>query len=155
VSPGEHRLADLSNLLVGGTGVVYAVMRYLMTPGDEWAIVNHPWQPHVQHLHVVAAPLLVFAVGLIWKGHVREKLERGTGGGRATGIALVSQLFPMVASGYLIQVAVTPLWRTIWIWVHVLTGSLWLVAYVWHRVRRVAASARSSSPRARKYRPSR
>ena len=28
-----------------------------------------PWQPAVQHLHVLAAPLLVFALGLIWKAH--------------------------------------------------------------------------------------
>jgi hypothetical protein len=31
-------------------------MRCLAEPADEWAVVNHPWQPHLQHLHVLAAP---------------------------------------------------------------------------------------------------
>ncbi len=53
-------------------------MKFLMESADEWAVVNHPWQPHVQHLHVLAAPLLVFACGLLWKNHVLEKM-RGDG----------------------------------------------------------------------------
>ncbi|HXO18770.1 MAG TPA: hypothetical protein VOA87_02470, partial [Thermoanaerobaculia bacterium] len=59
-----------ATILVGSTGLVYAWMRYLLAPADPFAVVNHPLQPLVQHLHVLAAPLLVFAVGLIWRRHV-------------------------------------------------------------------------------------
>jgi len=48
----------VANLLVGGTGVVYAWMRYALQPDDPYAIVNHPLERDVQHLHILAAPLL-------------------------------------------------------------------------------------------------
>ena len=73
MSRAEWTLVHMANSLVIVTGVVYAVMRYLVTPSDEWAVVNHPWQPHVQHLHLLAAPLLVFAVGVIWRRHVVKR----------------------------------------------------------------------------------
>lgn len=97
----------LSNLAVCGTGLVYAWMRYLVEPGDEWAVVNHPWQPHFQHLHVLTAPLLVFALGLIWSTHVLGKLANGSEN-RVAGAGLTALFLPMVASGYLLQVAVDP-----------------------------------------------
>jgi len=124
VNRAERRLLDIANLLVGGTGLVYAVMKYLMEAADEWAVVNHPWQPHIQHLHILAAPLLVFVAGAFWKHHVLEKMRGNGSNGRATGLALAIQLAPMVLSGYLIQVSVAENWRLAWIWVHVITGGL-------------------------------
>lgn len=131
----ERWLLDISNLLVGGTGIAYAVMRYLMESPDEWSVVNHPWQPHLQHLHVVAAPLLVFACGLIWSRHVLPKLSASDPRGRTTGLALVVQLIPMVLSGYLIQVSVSEGWRTTWVWVHVVTSIVWILMTFAHRLR--------------------
>jgi len=126
-------ILQIANLAVGGTGLVYAWMRYLVTPTDEWAVVNHPLQPLVQHLHVLAAPLLVFAVGLIWGGHVVAKLRNGRPN-RAAGIGLVALFLPMAASGYLLQVAVDPEWRRHWIWVHVAASLAWIVTFVVHQV---------------------
>jgi hypothetical protein len=134
VSRSERLFLHVANGLVGGTGLVYAAMRYLMTPVDEWSVVNHPWQPHVQHLHVLAAPMLVFAAGLIWSRHVSLKYRNG-GQGRFTGIGLVVSLVPMAASGYLIQVAVDPMWRTAWIVVHVASSLMWMVVLAVHQVR--------------------
>jgi hypothetical protein len=131
----ERRLLDLANLLVGGTGIVYAVMKYAMEATDEWAVVNHPWQPHIQHLHVLAAPLLVFAGGLFWKHHVLEKMRGNGATGRVTGLALAVQFIPLVFSGYLIQVSVSEAWRTTWIWVHLITGGLWFLLAMSHRFR--------------------
>jgi undecaprenyl pyrophosphate phosphatase UppP len=135
MSRAERRLLDIANLLVGGTGLVYAVMKYLMEASDEWAVVNHPWQPHVQHLHVLAAPLLVFAGGVLWKHHVLEKMRGKGSNGRATGLALAVQFIPLVASGYLIQVSVSETWRMTWIWVHLITGGLWILLAMSHRFR--------------------
>lgn len=122
----------LANLAVAGTGLVYAWMRYLVEPTDEWAVVNHPWQPHLQHLHVLAAPLLVFAIGLIWSAHVIGKLKNGRGN-RIVGIGLTTLFMPMAASGYLLQVAVDPAWRQTWIWFHVASSLVWVVAFVVHQ----------------------
>jgi len=137
VTRAEIAFVHLANALVGVTGAVYAVMRYFMTPADEWAVVNHPWQPHVQHLHVLVAPLMVFAVGLIWSRHVSSRLRNGREG-RGTGLGLLVAFVPMVVSGYLIQVAVEPSWRSAWIGVHLASSALWLVVFVAHRIRSVA-----------------
>ena len=55
----EAWFLHVATILVGGGGLVYAWMRYFVRPDDPFAVVNHPWQPDVQHLHVLAAPLLV------------------------------------------------------------------------------------------------
>ena len=144
MTAGERWFLHVANGLVGGTGLVYAVMRYLMTPVDEWSVVNHPWQPHVQHLHVLVAPMLVFAAGLIWSRHVSLKYRNGAQG-RFTGIGLVVSLVPMAASGYLIQVVVDPDWRMIWIVVHVASSLLWLAVLAVHQARSSRVRARQHS----------
>ena len=127
----DRRLMYVANLLVGGTGLVYAAMSYFMLPADEWAVVNHPWQPHVQHAHVLVAPLLVFACGMIWRRHVVQHWRHATQR-RRSGPGLVILLAPMVASGYLLQTSVSQGWRQAWIVVHVVTSVIWLLAFAVH-----------------------
>lgn len=122
----------LSNILVGVTGLVYAWMRYAMEPSDPYAVVAHPLQPLVQHLHVWTAPLLVFAIGLIWQQHVWRHWRRGRSGGRRSGLALMASAAPMIASGYLLQTAVTPTWRTAWIALHLAASAVWIVFSIGH-----------------------
>jgi len=138
MSRGQALFLHLANLAVCGTGLVYAWMRYLVEPADEWAVVNHPWQPHLQHLHVLVAPLLVFAVGLIWTAHILGKLKNGRTN-RVAGLSLMALFLPMAASGYLLQVAVDPNWRRTWVWVHVVSSLLWVAAFVGHQVRAMMA----------------
>jgi hypothetical protein len=134
-----------SNLLVGGTGLVYAWMLYLVKPTDPYAVVNHPWQPQAQHLHILVAPLLVFAAGLVWQRHVWWQWKRGLAERRRSGLSLISLLAPMIVSGYLIQTSVDPRWRRIWVGVHLATSLLWLLGYLMHQMmgyRRVNSSQR-------------
>lgn len=124
----------ISTILVGGTGVVYAIMKYLMDPADAFSVVGHPWQPGVQYLHIMAAPFAVFAIGLIWKNHAYDHYRRGLTTGRRSGISLILSMAPMVVSGYLIQVSVGETWRTAWIVVHCITSFLWITGYLAHQV---------------------
>ena len=135
MSRTERCLLDIANLLVVGTGIDYAGMKYMMESADEWAVVNHPWQPHVQHLHVITAPLLVFAGGLIWKHHVLARLRDNGSDGRLTGLGLAVQFVPMVMSGYLIQISVSEIWRSVWVGIHLVSSALWIVMAVAHRTR--------------------
>jgi hypothetical protein len=135
---GERVLLYVANVAVGLTGVIYAWMRYLVSPADEWAVVNHPWQPQLQHLHVLTAPLLVFAVGVILSGHILSKLLNGRRA-RISGIVLMMLFLPMAASGYLLQVAVTPALRQLWIVVHVGASLLWIALFLVHLVSSVVA----------------
>lgn len=138
----ERWLLHLGTWLVGGTGLVYAGMLYLLPPVDEFSVVHHPLQGTVQHLHVLAAPLLVFAVGLIFRDHAWAGFRRASRPGRGTGIVLLASFAPLVASGYLLQTSTDDSWRRGWVAVHLLTGGLWLAGYAGHwwtrrRTRRV------------------
>jgi hypothetical protein len=134
VSRYESWMIHLANLLVGGTGLVYAWMLYLVRPTDPYAVINHPWQPQVQHLHILVAPLLVFAVGLVWRRHFLAHWKGGVQKGRRSGVSLAFILAPMVVSGYLIQTAVDDGWRKAWVAVHLATSALWLAGYLAHQV---------------------
>ncbi len=121
----------VGNLMVGITGLVYAWMRHLLTPAEPWDLVSHPWQPHVQHLHVLAAPILVFAVGVVWSEHATPRLWRGWPR-QNTSIGLLVAFVPMAASGYLLQVSTGELWRSIFGWLHLTAGLIWLLSFVAH-----------------------
>lgn len=122
----------ISNAAVCLTGLVYAWMRYAMEPSDPYAVVSHPAQPLVQHLHVWTAPLAVFAVGLIWQRHVWNHWKTGKRDGRRSGITLLATVAPMIASGYFLQTAVNPASRTVWIAVHLAASALWIAGYAGH-----------------------
>lgn len=128
----DRRLLWAATLLVGGTGFAYGVVRYLVTADDPFSVVNHPWQPHLQHLHVLAAPLLVFAVGRIWPSHVARHLWEERRHRRRSGLLMCGLFVPMVASGYALQVSVNEHGRLGWAWVHSITGALWLLGFVTH-----------------------
>lgn len=122
----------VSNLLVGGSGLLYAGMKYLMESADPFAVVNHPWQPVMLSGHVVTAPLLVFGVGLLLRTHALPHLRRKSRKGYLTGIGLLGLAVPMIASGYLIQTSVDEGWRTAWIWVHIIASCAWTAIYLGH-----------------------
>lgn len=121
-------------LCVGGSGLVYAWMRTLCEPADEFALSNHPLEPAVQHLHVLVAPLLVFATALVWGEHVWRRVHTGYPRRRPTGLALFALFFPMVFSGGWVQVAEGELARRLAIWTHTVSGTAWCAAYAVHLV---------------------
>ena len=131
----EANLLHVANLLVGGSGLVYAWMRYCVVPSEPFAVVNHPAQPTVLHLHVLTAPLLIFASGLIWQAHVWARVRSGYRERRKTGLTLAIGLAPMVLSGYALQVCGSETWRTVWIAVHLSSSALWTTAFLLHRWR--------------------
>jgi hypothetical protein len=122
----------LAVLGVGGTGLVYAWMCYLCEPEDEFALVNHPLQPSVQHLHLWLAPLLVFAVGLVWSEHAWARVRSAFPARRPTGLVLVALFWPMALSGVAVQVAEGAMARSLAVWTHALAGTLWCLAYGVH-----------------------
>lgn len=130
----EAWMLHLSNFLVGGTGLVYAWMVFLAEPADPYAVVNHPLQPQVQHLHILLAPLLVFTAGLVWRRHVWAQWKGGIEERRRSGLSMIFVLVPMIVSGYLIQTATGDEWRRIWVWVHLAASGLWLLGYLAHQV---------------------
>jgi hypothetical protein len=133
MSAFERWLLHAATGLTAATGFLYFGMKYLLTPADPFSAVNHPWQPHVLALHVLAAPLLVFALGLIMREHIVGRfLEARPQQGRASGAATILVAFPMIVSGYLIQVVTDPIMRRVLMVIHVASGALFALWFGVH-----------------------
>lgn len=134
----ERWSLHLAALLTGATGLLYGWLRYYGQRRGEFGLEAHPLQGSLQHLHVLAAPLLVFALGMLVRGHLLPKWRGGKPAGRRSGIGLVLILGPMVLSGYAVQVAVDPTWRLALAWVHGVTSLLFLAGYGVHQLMALA-----------------
>jgi hypothetical protein len=152
VSRFERRLLDLSIGLSALTGLVYFVMKEWMRPRDPFSVLGHPWQPHVLALHVLAGPVVIFALGLIAREHVFERIVAGRPlTGRRTGLLIAGLGIPMIASGYGLQVITAPVGRRALALVHLASGLLFALLFVGHLLataarRRALAGRRTIVP---------
>ena len=123
-----------STLLVGGSGIIYGVMKYLMTTDDPYAVVHHPWQPFLLKMHVVTAPLLIFAFGLVFTKHIWKQQRSKRPQGRISGFANFLTWIPMVVSGYLIQSVSQETWLWWIVAIHLIAGGSYLGGMAAHRI---------------------
>ena len=121
----------LSVALTAITGAVFAAMKYFMKSDDEFAVVNHPLQPHMLAAHVVVAPLLLFILGWTFSNHMLPKF-RFSEQKRFTGIASMTLIIPMTLSAYLLQIATNESLRTAMAAAHWITSGLFVIAYAVH-----------------------
>lgn len=131
--------AWLLHLSVGAitlTGGVYAWMRYAMETDDPFAVANHPWQPHALHLHVLAAPVVVFALGLVFTAHIWPKYELRVKARRWSGMGALWTIAPMVISGYLLQVLTNETALLAMKVTHWASSAVFVLAYVAHQLLR-------------------
>jgi len=140
VSRFQAWLLHVSVAAITITGAVYAWMRYAMTTDDPFAVANHPWQPHMLHLHVLAAPVLVFALGLVFADHIWPKYESRMQARRRSGVGALWMMIPMVASGYLLQVLTNETALQVMKVTHWVSSAVFLLAYVVHQVLRPRAA---------------
>lgn len=139
----QRRLVWSSSLLTGATGIVYWWMKHMLQPVDPWAAINHPLQPWVLKAHILVAPVMVFAVGLITAEHIWKHWRQGVRAGRRSGLAAMWVFLPMVASGYLIQAVTHVGWLRAMVWLHLAAGGIYLVGLAaHHRVVRQALARR-------------
>jgi hypothetical protein len=138
---------NLFALAVAASGFAYFWMKYLLQAEDPFAVVNHPWQNAMLHLHVLASPPFVLVFGVILNSHIMKKLRATRLPNRKTGLASFTTFAAMIASGYLLQVATTDAWLRGLVIVHVASGVVFALTYGVHLaisvrlVRRPAAAA--------------
>jgi hypothetical protein len=140
MSRWELFLLHASTLAIAISGVVYGLMKYAMTGSDPDSPLGHPWQPGVLKAHVLAAPFLVFAFGLVARGHALPKWRSGEKTGRKSGIALLGLVAPLVLSGYAVQVFTGDSLRRATGWVHAALGAVWVLAYAVHLLKKRPAN---------------
>lgn len=98
--------------------------------------VQDPWQVWATPAHVLAAPVCLFAVGLIWRAHVWPRIRHGSRPRRRTGLALAALFLPLALAGYLLQVLLAEdarHWTSI---LHACLGGLFASAYLVHQIPR-------------------
>jgi len=122
-----------SSLVTGVTGLVYFWMKRFLVPVDPFAVIGHPLEPWLLKAHVLAAPVLVFALGLITMDHIWRNYRCLVPAGRRSGIAATWVIAPMVATGYLIQVVTAVGWLSALGWAHLVTGVWYLLSVVAHQ----------------------
>lgn len=145
----ESRLLHITTYVLTLTGVVYAIMHYLIKSKDPFSVVNHPWEPHMLTAHILVAPLLILIIGSILHSHILYKLQTKARIARQSGIVLIFLFLLMVSSGYLLQV-ITGEFRKSLVWIHLGSGLLWFIFYVSHQIaslklRRIIRSAEPDS----------
>ena len=157
----ERAVVNATTWLMALTGAAYFYMKYMMVGRDPFSVLHHPWQPHVLSLHVLVGPVAVFALGLIARDHILDRIfEPRQRRGRATGLVILALAAPVIASGYLLQVVTDPGSKRVLVGVHVVGGTLYTAVYAGHFV--AARLGRSGSngngrggARARSSRPTR
>jgi len=81
---------------------------------------------------VVVAPLLVFAFGWIFGNHIAPGYANANVPKRKSGLFNVTILLPMIASGYLLQIATADATRKAMAIAHWVTSAFFVIAYVVH-----------------------
>jgi hypothetical protein len=133
VSTFEKWLLWSSTAAVAVTGIVFGWMKYFLATDDPYAVVHHPLQPLVLKLHVLSAPVLVFALGVVYTRHVVRQWRLGRARGRPSGIGIVTTLLPMVLSGYLIQTVSSESWLFRVAMLHVVASLAYLAVLLFHQ----------------------
>lgn len=132
MSPFERWSVLTTSLLTAATGIVYMWMKYFMESSDPWAVINHPLQGWFLKTHILVAPLLVFAVGMIAVRHVWRHFRAGVRHGRRSGLTTGIALAPMVVTGYLIQAITAEGWLAAMAISHIGVGLLYTVGLAVH-----------------------
>ena len=133
MSAFERALLNVSTWLVALSGAAYFYIKYWMTGDDPFSVIHHPIQPHALSLHVLLAPVFVFALGLVTREHIiGYLLEPRRRRGRVTGVVVLSVAAPMIVSGYLMQVLTDPAARRVLSVIHAGGGALYALLFLGH-----------------------
>ena len=128
----ERRALHLATAGAALTGGVYGWFRYFGQRMGDFGPEPSPWQGTWHHAHVLAAPLLLFMLGVAVRGHLLLKLRAGAREGRRTGLALGLLLAPMVLSGFAIQVVEAEAWHRALAWIHGISSLVFVAGYLLH-----------------------
>ena len=118
--------------LVTITGVIYFVMKYMMSTGDPFAVINHPWEPAMLSAHIVLSPLLILSFGVIFRSHIQKRLYGYGKANRRTGWTSLVGFAVMGLSGYLLQVVANPVLLRALVFIHVVSSLVFVVGYSIH-----------------------
>lgn len=118
--------------LTAASGVLYGIFKYFVASPDPDSRLAHPWQPALLALHVLAAPVAVFGLGLLFRRHALNHLATGTRERRRTGRMMTLLAVPVAMSGYVLQTLTGDAARRWTGWTHAALGLVWAAGYALH-----------------------
>ncbi len=118
--------------LVAVSGVLYGIFKYFIASPDPDSRLASPWQPVLLAVHVLAAPVAVFGLGLLFKRHALNHLAAGTRERRRTGTVMTLLAIPVAMSGYVLQTLTGDAARRWTGWAHAALGLVWAAGYALH-----------------------
>ena len=121
-------------VLLAGSGIVFFVMKYMVTTDDPFAVVNHPLQPLMLDLHLLAAPVLIFLFGLMFESHIQKKLQSAGRVNRRTGIIAAITFGTMSISGYALQVSAIETLSRVALILHLVSSGVFGLSYAMHQL---------------------
>ena len=128
----QRQFVYISTIAAFISGVLYIGLRTFAEPEDPWAIVNHPLEPWALKAHILTAPIMLFAVGLITAQHIIRSLRSSLPNGRQSGLIMTVLFGPLALTGYLLQTVISPLVTSILSWTHLGLGLICAVALAIH-----------------------
>lgn len=134
MSRWESWVSHISTVIVTVSGVIYLWMEYFMKTDDPFALVNHPWQPTMLGIHVIAAPMLTFVLGLFINSHIRKKLASRIRSNRISGLAALFTFPAMIVSGYVLQISTSELLSKVSLVMHLTASGVFALTYLIHQV---------------------
>lgn len=137
MSRWEKRIFQSLLTLVTLSGLVYLAIRYAMENNDPFSVINHPLEPIALDLHVLTAPFLILAGGMLMRSHAWPRFKSGNPARRRSGMTSAVLFLAMVVSGYGLEVAVRPLLGYMFWALHIGFGLAFVFAYVGHLVSRI------------------
>jgi len=132
VTTFQRQFVYISTIAALISGVLYIGLRTFAEPADPWAIVNHPLEPWALKAHILTAPIMLFAVGLITAQHIIRSLRSSLPTGRQSGLIMAVLFGPLALTGYLLQTVISPLMTSILSWSHLGLGLICAVALLIH-----------------------
>ena len=121
-------------VLLAGSGIVFFTMKYMVTTDDPFAVVNHPLQPLMLDLHLVAAPAIIFLFGLMFESHIQKKLQSSARMNRKSGIIAAITFAAMTVSGYALQVSAMETLSRAALILHLISSGVFVLSYAAHQV---------------------
>jgi hypothetical protein len=130
----ERRAFHICALAVVTTGCAFLWMKHFLASADPFALINHPWQPAMLALHVLASPPFILMFGVVFNSHVMRKLKASGLPNRRSGYVSLATFAVMVVSGYLLQVITDASLLTATVVAHVASGGVFAISYSAHLI---------------------
>ncbi|MBD66312.1 MAG: hypothetical protein CME62_13965 [Halobacteriovoraceae bacterium] len=143
MTKAERKYFLLLSFTIFIQGLIYFIFKEFFQIETTFGPRPHALTSSLLHIHILIVPLMVFALGYLFKVHILEKLKRKKR--RKSGITGLILFLLMILSGYLLQMGLELQTTRVIAIFHITVSVLWFGQLLWHS--RKARSLQKKSSR--------